>query len=213
MEQVRKALDLDKFVLFGHSWGGMLALEYALKYPQHLGGLVISNMTASSADYVTHVNELRAAMPAPVRARLDAFEAKGDFSSPEYEKLIWGELYHRHICRLDPWPEPVERAARMLSEPVYNTIQGSDEFHVTGNMRDWNRWHSLPDIDIPALVIGARYDTMRPSELQKMAKDLPKGRSFICGNGSHLAMYDDQQAYFAALTGFLHSLPVPPRTA
>jgi proline iminopeptidase len=206
VERVRRALGQDRLILLGHSWGGMLAIEYALAYPQHVRGIVISNMTASIASYLAHLNQLRAALPQEQQQALAKLEAQGDFTSKAYEDLMWGVLYHRHICRLDPWPEPVLRAVKYLAEPVYRTIQGADEFHVTGNMKAWDRWQDLARITAPALVIGARHDTISADDITRMGRLLPHGRSVICPNGSHLAMYDDQAFYFSKLIPFLQSL-------
>ena len=139
VEAVRRGLKQEKLVLLGHSWGGILAIEYALKYPQHVRALVISNMSASIDSYLQHLDRLRKQLPQAQQTALSEFEARGDYSSPEYEQLMWGVLYHQHICRLDPWPEPVDRAVRFLNETIYSTMQGSDEFHVTGNLAGWDR--------------------------------------------------------------------------
>ena len=203
VEQVRTALGLENFYLYGESWGSMLAIEYALKYQTHLKGLVLSGMTASIASYVEYVNKLRAELPKEVLAVLDKYEAKGDYDAPEYQAVMFKEVYGRYICRLDPWPDPVARAFKHISNQVYNTMQGPNEFVVTGTFKDWNRWKDLPRIEVPTLVIGARYDEMNPEDIRKMGKLLPRGRAVICDNGSHLAMWDDQEAYFRYLIGFL----------
>ena len=203
VEQVRAALGLEDFFLYGQSWGSMLAIEYALKYQKHLKGLVLSSMTASIASYVEYVNKLRAALPPEVLAVLVKYEEKGDYENPEYQAVMFKEVYGRHVCRVDPWPDPVARAFKHISPQVYNTMQGPNEFVVTGTFKDWDRWKDLAKITVPTLVIGARYDEMNPDDIRKMGKLLPNSRVAICENGSHLAMWDDQEAYFAALIGFL----------
>jgi proline iminopeptidase len=200
---VRTALGLENFYLYGESWGSMLAIEYALKYQKHLKGLVLSGMTASIASYVEYVGKLRAALPREVIAVLDKYEAKGDYDAPEYQEVMFKEVYGRYVCRLDPWPDPVARAFKHISNQVYNTMQGPNEFVVTGTFKDWDRWNDLKRIEVPTLVIGARYDEMNPEDIRKMGKLLPHGRAVICENGSHLAMWDDQEDYFRALVGFL----------
>jgi proline iminopeptidase len=202
VEEVRTALGLERMVILGHSWGGMLAIEYALAHPDRLAGLVISNMVASIPSYEKYILELRDQLPAAKLARLKELELARAYDSPEYENII-DYLYHQHICRLDPWPEPVSRAVKWLAQPVYNTVQGKSEFEVTGNMKGWDRWRDLPKIGVPTLVLGGRYDTMNPQDLIEMSRRMPDARTVICPNGSHLSMYDDQQAYFSALLTFL----------
>lgn len=206
VEQVRAALGLDQFILFGQSWGGMLAIEYALKYPQYLSGLVISNMTASIPSYVSYVGQLRAALPADIRATLDKYEPRGQYDAPEYQDAMLRGVYNRHICRLDPWPEPVARAFAHLAAPVYNTIQGPNEFVVTGTMKSWDRWKDLPKLKMPTLLIVGRYDEMNPADIQKMGTLIPNAKVTICEKGSHLSMWDDQETYFAALIPWLKSV-------
>ena len=206
VEQVRLALGLDDFYLLGHSWGGLLGIEYALKYQAHVKGLVISNMTASIPAYVVHVNELRAKQPAEVLRILEKYEAAGDYDAPEYERTLLKNIYSRHICRVDPWPEPLVRMFKHLAKPVYHTMQGPNEFVITGTFKDWDRWADLGRIRCPTLVSGARHDTMRPAEMERMAADIPNARLSMCENGSHCAMYDDQDAYFGDLVRFVQDV-------
>ena len=203
VEQVRRALGLERFVLYGHSWGGLLGMEYALKYQQHLAALVVSNMTASTAAYVEHAKEIRARLPADVIAKMQAFEARGDYHAPQYEELLRTTLYRQHFCRLDPWPEPVERTMRFLNGQVYETMQGPDEFNIVGNYKEWDRWDDLHRIGVETLLLVGRHDTMAPAQIEKMSRLMPHARAAVCENGSHMAMYDDQARYFAALLAFL----------
>lgn len=203
VEQVRAALGLDRFVLYGQSWGGMLAIEYALEYPQHLSGLVISNMTASIPSYVKHVNTLRAALPADISAAMQVFEDRGDYLAPAYQELLMANLYSQYLCRLDPLPEPVARSFANTNEQIYNTMQGPSEFAVTGNYRNWDRWADLHRLEMPALLLVGRYDTMSVDDIERMGTLIPKSKVVVCENGSHMAMYDDQERYFGALVPFV----------
>ena len=168
VEQVRLALGLESFVLYGQSWGGMLAIEYALAYPQFLSGLVISNMTASISSYVKYVNELRGAMPPDINRAMKSFEDRGEYLDQEYQQLVMDHLYSKHICRLDPWPEPAMRSFEYLNAQVYNTMQGPSEFTVLGNFKDWDRWADLHRISMPTLLMVGRYDTMSVADIQRM---------------------------------------------
>ena len=164
---MRAALGLENFYLYGQSWGSMLAIEYALKYQRHLKGLVLSSMTASIPSYMAYTAKLRAALPKDAVATLEKYEATNSYDAPEYQKVIMEVLYKRHICRLDPWPDPVERAFKHVNTQVYNTMQGNNEFVVTGNFKDWDRWADLPKIKVPTLVIGAKYDEMNPDDIRR----------------------------------------------
>jgi proline iminopeptidase len=206
VEEVRRGLQLDHFVLYGHSFGGVLAMEYALKYQKHLRGLVISNMAASTKSYLKRTAALKTQLAPALLNKLNELEAKQAYDSPEYMRIMMEELYPKILCRTTPWPEPLTRAFRHANEKIYEQIQGKSEFLVTGNMKDWDLWDRLHEIKTKTLTIGAKYDEMDPDDMKKMAVLMPNAGSFICENGSHLCMYDDQAAYFASLLKFLHAV-------
>jgi proline iminopeptidase len=203
VETVRKALGLDHFILYGHSWGGMLAIEYALKYQQHLSRLVISNMTAGIDDYVQHANAIRAALPAADRATLDKYEALHQTDAAPYQAVI-DKINAEHVLRLtQPWPAAVMRTLTRVNAHIYNFMQGPNEFSITGTLKHWSRWADLPKIKTPTLIMGAKYDEMDPDQVRREGKLIPNARTWISDKGSHLVMWDDQAAYFNALVPFL----------
>lgn len=213
VEQVRLALGLDSnnFVLLGHSWGGILAMEYALKYQQNLKGLIISNMVASIPEYVKYANEvLGPQLPAEILQKIRAFEAKEDYTNPEYLGMIQQYYYPEHVLRMDPknWPDPVTRSFAKLNYPLYLKMQGPSEFGVVGNasLKNWDRTMDLNQIKVPTLAIGAKYDTMDPEAMKKISASVQNGHYLFCPNGSHMAMYDDQAIYFNGVIEFLKKL-------
>lgn len=207
VEEVRRGLGLDHFVLYGQSWGGILALEYALKYQKHLAGLVISNMTAGMQSYLRRTAMLKRTLLTPEKlAKLDEMEAKKDYDNPGYSQIMIEDLYPKMLCRVAPLPEPITRSVRYQNEKIYIQMQGRSEFEVTGNLKDWERWDRLHEIKVRTLTIGATYDEMDPADMQKMAAMMLNASSHICPNGSHLCMWDDQADYFKALLSFLKAL-------
>ncbi len=211
VEQVRQALKLDSsnFYLLGHSWGGILAMEYAQKYQQNLKGLIISNMMMSIPEYGKYANDVLAKQFDPkVLAKIRSIEAKDDFKNPEYMALLMPNFYAKHICRLplDQWPEPVNRAMGKMNESLYVTMQGPSEFGVAGKLLKWDRMADLPKIKVPTLSIGGQYDTMDPKHMEKVAQLVQNGSYLYCANGSHMSMYDDQQTYMKGLITFINSV-------
>jgi proline iminopeptidase len=211
VEQVRQALHLDKanFYLYGQSWGGLLALEYALKYQKNLKGLIISNMVASIPAYNRYANEvLIPAMNPKVLAEIRHLESAGKFDDPRYEELLLQNFYVEHILRMpaDQWPDPVLRSFNKLNKKVYVPMQGRSEMGAGGKLALWDRSADLPRVAVPTLAIGARYDTMEPAQMERIAKNVQKGRYLYCPNGSHLALYDDQKVYMAGLIQFIRDV-------
>jgi proline iminopeptidase len=208
VEQVRKALKLDKsnFYLLGHSWGGMLALEYALKYQQNLKALIISNMVPSIPAYSRYAKDvLMPAMDQKALAEIKTLEAAKKFDDPRYEELLMNNFYVYHILRMpaDQWPDPVLRAFNKLNKKVYVPMQGPSELGTSGKLVRWDRSADLGRITVATLAVGARYDTMEPAQMEKIARGVKKGRYLYCSNGSHLDMYDDQQAYMSGVIQFI----------
>jgi len=210
VEQVRKSLNLDKnnFYLYGQSWGGLLAIEYALKYQKNLKGLIISNMMASIPDYIKYAEDVLGPLLDPsVLAEIKELEANSDYSNPRYMDLVMTHYYPEHILRMpiNSWPDPVNRAFEHINPDVYIPMQGQSEFGVTENakLKDWNRKSDLFKINVPTLIIGAEFDSMDPRHMQWMASQVQQGRYLYCPDGSHLAMYDDQKIYSQGLVKFI----------
>lgn len=208
VEQVRRALGLDRdnFYLLGHSWGGMLAIEYALEHQEHLKGLVISNMMSSGPAYNAYAEQvLMPAMDQDVLAEIKHLEATGATDDPRYMDLLVPHHYEQHVLRRPAaeWPEEVLRAFQAINQSIYVPIQGPSELGAGGLLLTWDRTADLPRITVPTLVIGAEHDTMDPAFMAMMATKLPRGEYLHCPNGSHMAMYDDQATWFAGLIEFI----------
>ena len=135
-------------------------------------------------------------------------EARGDFDNPEYMNLLTPNFYAAHILRMPPaqWPEPVNRSFAKMNKSLYVTMQGPSEFGIAGKLTNWDVSNQLPQIAVPTLVIGARYDTMDPAYMKWMSTQVRNGSYLYCSNGSHMSLYDDQQTYMKGLISFLKAV-------
>lgn len=206
VEQVRKAIGADStnFYVLGNSWGGILAMEYALKYQQHLKGLLVANMVASIPEYNLYAaNVLAPQMDPKVLAEVRDLEAKKQYDNPRYMELLVPNFYHQHLCRLEEWPDGVNRAIKHLNGEIYVMMQGPSEFSASGRLLTWDIKNRLKEIKVPALMIGAKYDTMDPKAMEEQSKMVQHGRYLYCPNGSHLAMWDDQQVFMNGVIRFI----------
>jgi proline iminopeptidase len=208
LEQVRKALNLspDNFYLLGHSWGGILAMQYSLKYQQHLKGLIISNMMSSCPDYGKYADEVLAKQMDPaVLDTIRMLEAKKEFSNPKYMELLYPHYYEKHILRIPiaQWPDPVNRSFARMNQSLYVTMQGPSEFGISGKLENWDVKPLLKNISVPTLVVGAKHDTMDPEHMKWMSTQVQQGSYLYCPQGSHMCMYDDQQTYMNGVIKFL----------
>jgi proline iminopeptidase len=212
VEQVRKALGLNNknFYLLGHSWGGILAAEYALKYGQNLKGLVISNMMMSIPAYNAYAdNVLMPAMDQKALAEIKQLEADKKYEDARYMELLMPHHYEHHVLRMpaDQWPEPVMRSMKHMNPKIYVPMQGPSELGAhNAKLEHWDRVADLPNIAVPTLVIAGRHDTMDPAHMKMVAQKVKRGRLLMCEKGSHMSMYDDQQTYFRGLVKFLRDV-------
>jgi proline iminopeptidase len=211
VEQVRIALGLDasNFFLLGHSWGGILATEYALAHQQQIKGLIISNMMMSIPAYNEYAEKvLMPAMDQAVLAEIKRIEAARDYQNPRYMELLMPHHYVHHVLRkpLGSWPDSAERAFKYLNPKVYIPMQGPSELGASGKLAQWDRMADLHRITVPTLTIGARHDTMDPAHMARVARMVQDGRNLELPEGSHMAMFDDQERYFAGLIEFLNSV-------
>jgi proline iminopeptidase len=195
-------------LLYGQSWGGILAMEYALKYQDHLKGLVISNMMASIPEYEKYAAEvLGPQLPPEVYKEIKDMEANNDFGNPRYTELVTNYYYTEHVLRMpiEEWPESINRAFKHLNPNIYIFMQGYSEFGVTGNasLKNWDVSDRLKEITVPTLVIGATHDTMDPKYMEWMSSEVQNGRFLLCPNGSHLSQYDDQKTFMNGLINFV----------
>ncbi len=211
VEEVRKALNLDStnFFLLGNSWGGIVAMEYALKYQRNVKGLIIANMMASAPEYGKYAEEVLAKQMDPnVLQEVRALEAKKDFANPRYMELLMPNFYAEHLCRfpVEQWPDPVNRAFKHSNQSIYVLMQGPSEFGISGKLEKWDIKAQLPSISVPTLTIGATHDTMDPEHMKWIASEVQQGRFLLCPNGSHLSMWDDQEHFFPGLIQFLRDV-------
>jgi L-proline amide hydrolase len=202
--EVRRHLGLDRLHIFGNSWGGMLAMEYALTQPTGVASMIVASSPASIPQWVAEANRLRSLLPEDVQETLTSHEEAGTTDSPEYEQACL-VFYHRHVCRLDEWPDCVLRSFAFIEEHgvVYKTMNGPSEFHVTGPLKDWDITGRLGEIRIPTLVITGEHDEATPAINETVSSGIRGSESVIYPGASHMAHVEDSDGYMRVLDGFL----------
>jgi L-proline amide hydrolase len=199
---VRRELGLDRIHLLGQSWGGMLAMEYALTQPEGIVSLVIASSPASMPLWVQEANRLREDLPTDVQATLLEHEAAGTTDSAEYQEAMMA-FYVRHVCRIDPFPDYVARAFAQMGHQVYNTMNGPSEFHVIGHLKDWDIRDRLGEISVPTLLTSGRYDELTPMQAEIIHKAIPGNEWMIFEESSHLPHAEEAERYLEVLDAFL----------
>jgi len=206
VDQVRQAIGADStnFYILGNSWGGILAMEYALKYQKNLKSLLVANMVASAPEYAKYAEDVLAKQMKPeVLAEVKELEAKKDFANPRYMELLMPNFYREHLCRLTDFPDAFNRSMKHANGEIYTMMQGPSEFGISGRLANWDIKNRLKEITVPTLMVGAKHDTMDPKAMEEQSKLVKKGQFLYCPNGSHLSMWDDQKVFMTGVIKFI----------
>ncbi|MDR6902296.1 proline iminopeptidase-family hydrolase [Rhizobium miluonense] len=201
-ETVRKALGLGKVHMLGHSWGGWLAIDYALIYPENLQTLILEDTVADMPHLISELERLRAALGPETVAMMQKHEAQGTYNHPEYLAAVT-ILNYRHVCRLQEWPAPVRRSLDDWNMGPYETMQGPNEFLYIGNLKDWNRIPDLPQLAMPVLITAGEHDELTPACALRMKLALKDAELKVFANASHMPFYENPWDYYPALLDFL----------
>lgn len=204
VEGFRKARNLGKVNLFGSSYGGALALQYALKYQGNIKKLIIAGGLSSVPETVAEMNRLKTTLPKDVQENLSKYEARFAFMHPEYLKAV-DVFYRNFVCRLPEWPDEVTRSLNDLSIPVYWTMNGPNEFTIIGNMKNWDITNRLQEIKVPTLVTVGRYDEVTPKVAETIHKGIAGSKLVVFEKSAHLTMWDEKESYLKTVRDFVMS--------
>lgn len=207
VDVVRDALGLDRVHILGQSWGGQLALEYALTRPEGLESLILADSLADMPQWASEANRLRSQLPREVQEVMDKHESEGTLDDPAYEVASM-EFYRRHVCRLEEWPEEVNRTFEKLAKypQVYETMWGLNEFNVTGTLKDWSVADRLEEIDVPTLILSGRYDESTPAINETIHSGIKGSEWVIFEKSSHMPHLEEPKKYITTLNDFIDKI-------
>lgn len=204
MDAVVKELGINKFHIFGNSWGGMLAQQYALDAAPAAVSLTISNSIASIPLFADMVARLKSELDPATQSAIDRHEAAGTTYSPEYQAAIrtWNETY---LCRVRPWPAELEDAFRRMGAEIFETMFGPSDFHIVGTIRDWDVFDRLTEIALPTLIVAGRYDECVPEHMQEMHQRIAGSRFELFESSAHMPFIEEPGRFDAVMRDFLRS--------
>ena len=204
LEAFRKQMGLGRVHLMGSSYGGMLALAYALKYQKNLRSLTTTGGIASIPLTIAEMERLKSELPPTIVRTMQKYEAKGDYENPNYEKAVM-VFYKKHLLRRKNWPKEQVYTMTHMSKPVYGTMNGPNEFTIIGNIRYWDITDRLHEIRVPTLVTGGRYDEVTPKVAKSIHDHVRGSKLVIFPRSSHLAMWEERTRYIRTLDRFMAS--------
>jgi len=202
VEYVRKEFNLGKIILLGHSWGGWLGIEYAIKYQNNIEKLILENTCGDMPHMISELERLRGNLGSETLKMMMKHEAEGTLDHEEYQAAIT-ILNYRHVCRLDVWPQSIYDSLDEWNMDVYGTMQGPNEFLYTGNLKNWNRIDEMSKITTPTLITVGMHDELTPACSMKMHDALPNSNLKVFKNSSHMPFYEEPENYFMELEKFL----------
>ena len=205
LEAFRKEMKLGRVHLMGSSYGGMLALAYALKYQRNLRSLITTGGLANVPLTIEEMQRLKSELPPDVLRTMEKYEAEGEYENPNYEKAVM-VFYKRHLLRRKNWPPEQEYTMAHVSKPVYGTMNGPNEFTIIGNIRYWDITEKLHTIRVPTLVTGGRYDEVTPKVARSIHNHIAGSKLVTFEKSSHLAMWEERSKYMRTLDRFMRSV-------
>lgn len=202
MDAVVQALGLNRFHVFGNSWGGMLVQQYVLDVASPAVSLTISNSIASIPQFADNVARLKAALDPATQSAIDRHEAAGSTNSDEYQTAIrtWNETY---LCRIRPWPDELEAAYRGMGPKIFETMFGPSDFRIVGTIRDWDVLDRLPEIALPALLLAGRFDECAPEHMREMHQRIAGSRFELFEKSAHMPFIEEPERFDRVMRDFL----------
>ena len=202
VEAFRRKMKLGRPHIIGSSWGGMLAIAYALKYQRNMSTMITVGGLHSVPLTTKEMKRMKGSLPASIQATMAKYEALGEYDNPEYAAATM-VYYKRHLCRLDPWPKEVSYSLDHISKSVYGTMNGPNEFTITGNIRYWDVTSQLRTIRVPTLVLGGKYDEVSPVVAREIHDHIRGSELTIFPRSSHLAFWEERSAFMSRVVRFL----------
>ncbi|HEY6901104.1 MAG TPA: proline iminopeptidase-family hydrolase [Puia sp.] len=202
LEEVRKALGLESFYLYGHSWGTMLGMDYYLKYPAAIKAMVIASPCLSAAMWQKDADTLIAGLPDSVQKLI---VGNTNYSSPEYQKGV--DTYYKHYLSRSLQHSPdMDSTEKGFAMNVYQFMWGPSEFTAMGNLKSYDRVPDLPKIKVPVLFTAGEYDEARPATVKFYASQVPGARVSIIPGSGHMTMLDNKTENNRVVAGFLQEM-------
>jgi proline iminopeptidase len=206
VEAFRKEMKLGRPHIIGSSWGGMLAIAYALKYQRNMKTMTTVGGLHSVPLTIREMQRMKKTLPPDVQRTMERYEGAGDYENPEYLKAVM-VFYKKFLCRLDHWPEEVAYSLEHISKLVYGTMNGPNEFTIIGNTRYWDVTDKLHTIHVPTLVLGGRYDEVSPVVAKEIHSHVKGSELTIFPKSSHLAFWEERDAFMKRVLSFLKKHP------
>lgn len=203
LEIVRNTLNLKQVHLLGQSWGTMLAVEYLLrKKPEGVVSLTMSapylNTSMWQKDQAKWISQL----PEDIRMAITTAEREGNFDSQDYQHAM-NVFYQKHVCRLDSWPDCVNRTFEKMGLEVYRYMWGPSEFTMTGILKNADLTDQLKKINVPVLLTCGEFDESTPESARYFQSKIPNASLHVFKGASHMHHLEKEDEFREVVTAFI----------
>ena len=203
--QVKKALGLKDFYLYGQSWGTILGVEYYFAHPEGIKGIILASPALSGKLWIRDARLLLSRLPDSLQRIIRKYEELKDFKAPEYQKAMM-VYYKKHIARKLPWSSDIDSTFKYLGEEVYTYMNGPSEFTFTGTMQYYDATDKLQKIKVPTLFVCGEYDEARPETTKYYADLVPNSKFVVIKNAAHMTMQDNPAQDIKEIRNFLSGI-------
>lgn len=201
--KVREALCLDRVHMLGQSWGTMLLSEYMRRLrPEGVSSLIMSGPAIDAKMFIDGARSYIRDLPEDLRQAIQKGESSSTYDGPAYQKAM-NEFYHRHVCRIDPWPECLTRTFSKMGTSVYLKMWGPSEFTCTGTLRDFDNSQTLQRLRTPTLFTCGEFDEATPEATRHYASLTPGSEYAIFSGASHMHHLEREKEYIETIRDFL----------
>lgn len=204
-ERLRRHLDLEDFVLYGHSWGTMLGIDYYLRYPEEVKAIIFSSPLFSTASWIADGDSLIATLPDTIQQTIRRYESSSNYENPEYQKAA--EFYYSQFVTRNQNPNP-DRSHLNLSDgsKIYLYMWGPSEFSSTGTLKNFDRLEDLEGIEVPTLLVCGEFDEASPNTVRKYSGLIPGSRYAVIPDAAHSTLKDNPDAMLKVIGDFLKTI-------
>ena len=199
LEDVRQFFDFEEMHLYGHSWGGFLALAYTEAHPKRTRTVTLGSPLVDVQRWSDDAAILVGELPLSDQEAIMSGPGAHGYSRAE------AEFYSRHFCRLDPYPSELVQAMEGQDTRSYEAMWGPNEFTQTGSLRGLSQAGAAAGLEIPNLWLTGEADEARPSTLIGFAESNSHGRLVVFPNATHCAHLEVPQEYRATIRTFLQA--------
>jgi proline iminopeptidase len=203
--QIRKALNLDEVHILGHSWGTTLAAAYMLTKPIGVKSVIFSSSCLSAPLWAEDQEKNRQKLPPDVQNTLKTCEKNGTTDSKEYKDATF-EFNKQFVCRINPWPEFLKKGTHLKNAEIYNIMWGPSEFHVTGNLKDFDCTSRLKEITVPTLYTCGRFDEATPEATEYFSSLTPNSTFHVFENSAHMPFLEEPEEFLQIIGDFLQEV-------